>query len=156
MQIIKAILLMAGTIVISVMVMSRFDFSFGKFFEAVASVTGTVNAPPFIGFHDNTLLTSGTAEEVIGRQGLRTWIATGGDLSALEAQLRDVPAVEQVAPFGATLHISGPAGEALDGAIAQYAAQGQWHFERAPASLEDVFIHLMSDAANANERREAR
>ena len=41
-QIIKAILLMAGTIVLSIMVMSRFDFSFVKFFDAVASVTGTV------------------------------------------------------------------------------------------------------------------
>ena len=41
-QIIKAILLMAGTIVLSTMVMSRFDFSFIKFFDAVASVTGTV------------------------------------------------------------------------------------------------------------------
>jgi cation/acetate symporter len=41
-QIIKAILLMAGTLVLSVMVMSRFDFSFVRFFEAVASVTGTV------------------------------------------------------------------------------------------------------------------
>ena len=41
-QIIKAVLLMAGTIVLSIMVMSRFDFSFIKFFDAVASVTGTV------------------------------------------------------------------------------------------------------------------
>ena len=41
-QIVKAVLLMAGTIVLSIMVMSRFDFSFVKFFDAVASVTGTV------------------------------------------------------------------------------------------------------------------
>jgi ABC-2 type transport system ATP-binding protein len=105
---------------------------------------------------NGTLLATGTAEEVIGRQGLATWIATGPDLAGLEAQLRNVPAVEQVAPFGATVHITGPAGAALDAAIAEHAARGQWHFERAPASLEDVFIHLMSDAATANGRREVR
>ena len=105
---------------------------------------------------NGTLLATGTAEEVIGRQGLATWIATGPDLAGLEAQLRNVPAVEQVAPFGATLHITGPAGATLDAAIAEHAARGQWHFERAPASLEDVFIHLMSDAANGNGRREVR
>jgi ABC-2 type transport system ATP-binding protein len=101
---------------------------------------------------NGTLLATGTAEEVIARQGLATWIATGPDLATLEARLRSAPAVEQVAPFGATLHISGPAEGALDQVIADHAAHGPWHFERAPASLEDVFIHLMSDAASDNGR----
>src|SRR6266566_1670363 len=38
-QIIKAILLMAGTILLSVLVLGHFGFSFGKFFEAVTRVT---------------------------------------------------------------------------------------------------------------------
>ncbi len=38
-QIIKAILLMSGTIFLSVMVMAHFGFNFGAFFEAVANVT---------------------------------------------------------------------------------------------------------------------
>jgi cation/acetate symporter len=38
-QIIKAILLMGGTIFLSVLVLSHFGFSFGKFFDAIASVS---------------------------------------------------------------------------------------------------------------------
>jgi cation/acetate symporter len=40
-QIIKAILLMAGTILLSVLVMGHFDFSFARFFEAVSNVIYT-------------------------------------------------------------------------------------------------------------------
>jgi cation/acetate symporter len=42
-QITKAILLMAGTILLSVLVLSHFDFSFGSFFNAVANVRYTEN-----------------------------------------------------------------------------------------------------------------
>jgi cation/acetate symporter len=37
-QIVKAILLMAGTLLLSVLVMAHFDFSFAKFFDAIAHV----------------------------------------------------------------------------------------------------------------------
>src|SRR6266513_1809703 len=40
-QIVKAILLMAGTFVLSILVMAHFHFSFGEFFEAIAHVTYT-------------------------------------------------------------------------------------------------------------------
>ncbi|MSQ67726.1 MAG: cation/acetate symporter ActP [Gammaproteobacteria bacterium] len=40
-QIIKAILLMTGTIFLSILVMEHFDFSFTKFFEAIAHLTYT-------------------------------------------------------------------------------------------------------------------
>lgn len=40
-QITKAVLLMAGTVVLSVLVMARFDFSFTRFFDAIAHVTYT-------------------------------------------------------------------------------------------------------------------
>ena len=45
-QIIKAILLMAGTILLSILVMSRFGFSFAAFFDAVSHVT----------YHENGVL----------------------------------------------------------------------------------------------------
>ncbi|MBI4471514.1 MAG: cation/acetate symporter ActP [Acidobacteria bacterium] len=38
-QIIKAILLMCGTLLLSIMVLAHFDFSFGKFFTAIGAVT---------------------------------------------------------------------------------------------------------------------
>ena len=37
-QIIKAILLMAGTILLSILVLAHFDFSFGEFFDAITRV----------------------------------------------------------------------------------------------------------------------
>ncbi|HEX5724973.1 MAG TPA: cation acetate symporter [Longimicrobiaceae bacterium] len=40
-QIVKAVLLMSGTILLSVLVMSRFGFSLGAFFDAVAGVQGS-------------------------------------------------------------------------------------------------------------------
>jgi cation/acetate symporter len=40
-QIVKAILLMAGTFLLSILVMAHFHFSFGEFFEAIAHVTYT-------------------------------------------------------------------------------------------------------------------
>ncbi|HLM65913.1 MAG TPA: cation acetate symporter, partial [Longimicrobium sp.] len=43
-QIVKAVLLMMGTILLSLLVMYRFDFSFLQFFDAVAGVTGQVCA----------------------------------------------------------------------------------------------------------------
>ena len=96
---------------------------------------------------NGTLLATGTAEEVIASQGLDTWTVAGPDLAVLEARVRDLPGVDQVAPFGATLHITGRDGR-LESALAGLRAEGRWRIERAPPSLEDVFIHLMSDAAN--------
>ena len=40
-QIVKAILLMAGTVLLSILVLSRFDFDLGAFFDAVGAVTYT-------------------------------------------------------------------------------------------------------------------
>ena len=42
-QIIKAILLMAGTILLSILVLAHFDFSFSRFFDAIGRVTYTEN-----------------------------------------------------------------------------------------------------------------
>jgi len=41
-QIVKAVLLMAGTILLSVLVIAHFHFSVGEFFDAIANVHGTV------------------------------------------------------------------------------------------------------------------
>jgi cation/acetate symporter len=48
-QIVKAILLMSGTILLSILVMAHFHFSFGEFFNAVAHVTYTgANGQPVV------------------------------------------------------------------------------------------------------------
>src|SRR5262245_11147512 len=41
-QIIKAVLLMGGTILLSILVMAKFGFSFGDFFDAITNVKGTI------------------------------------------------------------------------------------------------------------------
>ena len=45
-QIIKAILLMAGTILLSILVMAHFHFSFGEFFGAIAKSPITTRRAP--------------------------------------------------------------------------------------------------------------
>jgi ABC-2 type transport system ATP-binding protein len=51
-----------------------------------------------------------------------------------------------VAPFGASLHVSGRDPAALDAAIAPYRDQPGVTWTRTEPSLEDVFIDLMSKA----------
>lgn len=45
-QIIKAILLMAGTVLLSILVLAHFEFSLGRFFDAIANVTYHENGVP--------------------------------------------------------------------------------------------------------------
>src|SRR4030095_15213003 len=44
-QIVKAVLLMSGTILLSLLVLNRFGFSITRFFDAVAQVKGTIEMP---------------------------------------------------------------------------------------------------------------
>src|SRR5690606_26974659 len=53
------------------------------------------------------LLTHGTVAEVVAESGLTTYIVSGGDLTALADDLSTAAGVDQVAPFGAELHVSG-------------------------------------------------
>jgi ABC-2 type transport system ATP-binding protein len=59
------------------------------------------------------LLAHGTVEEVIRGAGLTTWEVCGPDLHGLAGRLRSGAGVEQVVPFGATLHVSGRDAAAL-------------------------------------------
>jgi ABC-2 type transport system ATP-binding protein len=93
------------------------------------------------------LLVQGTAREVIASQSLFTWAVSGGELPALAARLRALPAVEQVAAFGTVLHVTGADRERLKAELEPLMAEpGRAWTEVAPG-LEDVFIHLMRGAA---------
>jgi ABC-2 type transport system ATP-binding protein len=93
------------------------------------------------------LLATGTASEVVAATGLATWIVAGEGLVALEERLRRLPGVEQVVPFGNTLHISGQDGALLARSLAPLiAAGGGWRWQEGQSSLEEVFIHLMGQA----------
>jgi len=90
------------------------------------------------------LLAHGTVEEVIARSALATYTVSGGDLHALQEQLTGRPGVDMVAPFGASLHVSGRDRAALEAAVAPLRADANLHWEESEPSLEDVFIDLMT------------
>lgn len=90
------------------------------------------------------LLARGTAEEVVARSGLSTWVVSGRDLQPLAETLHKRKGIDMVAPFGAELHVSGRDKRALDTAIAAAKkADGAHRWKRGEPTLEDVFIMLM-------------
>jgi len=95
-----------------------------------------------------SLMAQGTAEEIIAAQGLSTWAVSGGDLTAITKQLQAEPGVEQIAAFGASLHVTGRDAAALEAALRRVTLGTASRIEPAESGLEDVFIHLMSRSSD--------
>jgi ABC-2 type transport system ATP-binding protein len=94
------------------------------------------------------LLVTGTAEEVITQQRLTTWAVTGPDLVSLADKLRGLPGVNQVTPFGNTLHVTGSDAPLLSASIERFKAATPHRWELIASGLEDVFIHLMDEVSD--------
>ncbi len=94
------------------------------------------------------LLARGPVEDVIAGSALSTWAIAGPDLDDLARELGDLPGVEMVAPFGATLHVSGTDDGALEASLAAVRGRPGLNVRRSAPSLEDVFIHLMAGASD--------
>lgn len=90
------------------------------------------------------IITQGTVTDVIGGAGLATWTARGERLDQLMRELQGQDGVAMVAPFGNSLHVSGPDATLLKEAIAPYMDHYAW--EEGQPTLEDVFIHYMNAA----------
>ncbi|NNM59401.1 MAG: ABC transporter ATP-binding protein [Legionellales bacterium] len=90
------------------------------------------------------LLAQGTASELIANSGLSTWVASGSNLSQLADELRTLKDIEQTAFFGDKLHVSGQDPVLLKQAILPFQTRYSW--ENIPPDLEDVFIHLVTQA----------
>ncbi|HEX5867942.1 MAG TPA: ABC transporter ATP-binding protein, partial [Beijerinckiaceae bacterium] len=92
------------------------------------------------------LLAHGTVEEVVADAHLATWTVTGPDLAGLGERLKHLAGVDMVAPFGAALHVSGRDAARLDAATRPLRDAGPQAWTPGEATLEDVFIDLMSRA----------
>jgi ABC-2 type transport system ATP-binding protein len=92
------------------------------------------------------LLAQGTVDEVVADAHLATWTVTGSDLADLGERLKHLSGVDMVAPFGAALHVSGRDAARLDAATKSLRDAGPQAWAPGEATLEDVFIDLMSRA----------
>ncbi|MEO5325899.1 ABC transporter ATP-binding protein [Mesorhizobium sp. CC13] len=90
------------------------------------------------------LLATGTVDEVVRNAGLTTFIVSGPRLDQVAAALEGRPGVDQVAPFGTTLHVVGSDRERLEAALADIGQRKGVTVEPGETSLEDVFIQFMA------------
>jgi len=95
-----------------------------------------------------TLLAAGTAQEVVAGQGLHTWEIAGEGSQGLAEALRRLAGADQVASFGATLHVSGRDGALLQASLEAFCAPRGLALRAVPPSLEDAFIHLMQGSTD--------
>ncbi|CAN7317218.1 ATP-binding cassette domain-containing protein [Bosea sp. LjRoot237] len=92
------------------------------------------------------MLATGTVEEVVQGSGLSTYVVHGALKPAEIADLAKTDGVEQVAPFGTTLHVVGTDKEKLEQALAPLKNRPGLRIEPDTTSLEDVFIQFMAKA----------
>ncbi|MHA6644248.1 ABC transporter ATP-binding protein [Mesorhizobium sp. A623] len=91
------------------------------------------------------MLATGTVDEVIRDAGLTTFVVTGPKLNEVAAALEGKPGVDQVAPFGTTLHVVGSDKKALKAALADVEKNHEGvKVTPGETSLEDVFIQFMA------------
>ncbi|ESZ00903.1 ABC transporter ATP-binding protein [Mesorhizobium sp. LNHC209A00] len=91
------------------------------------------------------MLATGTVAEVVKNAGLTTFVLQGPKLDEVAQALQGRPGVDQVAPFGATLHVVGSDREKLEGALTDVEREHKGvTVTPGETSLEDVFIQFMS------------
>ncbi|MEQ1951262.1 ABC transporter ATP-binding protein [Mesorhizobium sp. CN2-181] len=90
------------------------------------------------------MLASGTVAEVVGNAALTTFVIDGERLNEVAAELEGKPGVEQIAPFGTTLHVVGSDAKLLEQSLAPLSKRENVTVSPGETSLEDVFIKFMS------------
>ena len=90
------------------------------------------------------MVATGTVEDVVRDAGLTTFILRGVRLGEVARALATTPGVDQVAPFGTTLHVVGSDAKALDKALEPFRKRADVTVQRGDTSLEDVFIQFMA------------
>jgi ABC-2 type transport system ATP-binding protein len=89
------------------------------------------------------MLATGKVEEVVRNAGLMTFVVRGPRLDRIEAELAGKPGIDQVAPFGATLHVVGSDKVVMENTLRSLRKESGITIEPGETSLEDVFIQFM-------------
>ncbi|MCB2093237.1 MAG: ABC transporter ATP-binding protein [Rhodobacteraceae bacterium] len=92
------------------------------------------------------LVARGKVADVIRDAGLTTFILEGDGLAQATRQLQGAPGVEQIAPFGNTLHVVGSDSDTLQKSVTAVARATGVQIRPSETSLEDVFIQLMGNS----------
>jgi ABC-2 type transport system ATP-binding protein len=92
------------------------------------------------------LVARGTVPEVVRDAALTTFVLEGAGTAAAAQRLRGMPGVDQVAPYGTTLHVIGHDSAALAASAREVAAATGTSLRPAETGLEDVFIQFMGEA----------
>ncbi len=90
------------------------------------------------------MIAQGKVEDVVRDAGLTTFVLRGPDLPRLADEVTGLPGVEQVAPFGATLHVVGSDRAALEASLRRFEKRDGVTVALGETSLEDVFIQFMA------------
>ncbi|MBU1174975.1 MAG: ABC transporter ATP-binding protein [Alphaproteobacteria bacterium] len=94
------------------------------------------------------MLISGPSAAIPDMIGLHTWRVDGPNLQALETELRGTEGIEQVARFGAVLHVSSTNEARLRQVAEDHMAKSVGHWTEKKAELEEAFIYLMTGATD--------
>jgi ABC-2 type transport system ATP-binding protein len=84
--------------------------------------------------------------EIADRVGLSTWRIEGKGLQPIQDALEGADGVDQIARFGASMHVSGKDEAKLKRAVQQFAGREGITVAPAKTGLEEAFIYLMSGA----------
>ena len=90
------------------------------------------------------MLATGSVDRVVSDAGLFTFIVSGARLNEVADLLEGRDGVEQVAPFGTTLHVVGSDRGRLEAALADIRGRDDVDVAPGETSLEDVFIQFMA------------
>jgi ABC-2 type transport system ATP-binding protein len=101
------------------------------------------------------MLATGTVEEVVRESGLSTFIVRAPPSAEFLKRVAALDGVQQVAPFGAALHVVGANRERMAAALAPLARESGVSVEPGATSLEDVFIHFMAVSNGAQDSARA-